>query len=93
MLIVAGRLQVPQTHKDKFFDRFYHIISLSVFVAYKVSLVDSDSEFDGAFLGEISRLFAYWTTGGDIGPNSYVLPNGTVLLAPRHIDARLCSRL
>lgn len=68
--------KVPQTHKDKFFDRFYHIIALSVFVGFKVTLSESDAEFDHDFLGELSRLFAYWTTGGDIGPNSYVLPNG-----------------
>lgn len=69
---------MPQTHKDKFFDRFYHIIALSVFVGFKVTLSESDAEFDHDFLGELSRLFAYWTTGGDIGPNSYVLPNGQV---------------
>lgn len=76
--------QVPQPHKDKFFDRFYHIIALSVFVAYKVSLKDSEEKFNNDFLAELARLFAYWTTGGDIGPNSYILPNGQVCSCTIH---------
>ena len=71
--------RVPQAYKDKFFDRFHIIMSNGVFAAYRVALPESEAKFDEGFRSELCRLAAYWTTGADIGPSSYVLPNGKVV--------------
>jgi len=71
--------KVPSSSKDVFFDKFHNVISKSVFVAFKVAFPLSEQEFDDNFLGEIARLYAYWSTGADIGPASYLSPNGEVM--------------
>jgi len=71
--------QVPHTQKDRFFDRFHSIMANGVFVAYRVALPESEAQFDEKFRSDLCRLSAYWTTGADIGPSSYVLPNGQVV--------------
>jgi hypothetical protein len=70
---------VPHTQKDKFFDRFHSIMANSTFVAYRVALPESEAQFDEKFRSNLCRLSAYWTTGADIGPSSYVLPNGQIV--------------
>eukprot|EP00960_Hanusia_phi_P035445 751711-Hanusia_phi.AAC.11 len=86
--------KVPSSSKDVFFDKFHNVISKSVFVAFKVAFPLSDEELDDNFLGEISRLYAYWwvetlvivnfsqscrSTGADIGPASYLSPSGEIV--------------
>ena len=70
---------VPHQQKDRFFDRFHAVMSNSVFAAFRVALPESEEEFSKDFRSRLCRLAAYWTTGADIGPSSYVLPNGVVV--------------
>ena len=71
--------QVPHVQKDKFFDRFHSIMANGVYVAYRVALPESEAQFDDNFRSQLCRLAAYWTTGADIGPSSYVLPSGQIV--------------
>ena len=71
--------RVPHIHKDKFFDRFHSIMANSVFAAFRVALPESEELFDDKFRSDLCRLSAYWTTGADIGPSNFVLPNGQVV--------------
>ena len=48
-------------------------------LAFRVALPESEEEFSKDFRSRLCRLAAYWTTGADIGPSSYVLPNGVVV--------------
>jgi hypothetical protein len=65
--------------KDKFFKHFHTIMAHSVLIAYRVALPQSEPHFDEKFRSDLCRLAAYWTTGADIGPASYVLQNGAVV--------------
>jgi hypothetical protein len=71
--------RVPHAQKDRFFDRFHSIMANSVFAAFRVALPESEELFDDKFRSDLCRLSAYWTTGADIGPSSFVLPNGQVV--------------
>jgi hypothetical protein len=44
----------------------------------RVALPRSAAALDEAFVGELGRLFGYWTTGADIGPPRYRLADGRV---------------
>lgn len=67
---------VPQQQKDRFFDRYHDILSQAVFAAFRVAFPNSEAKLGSDFRAEIARLFAYWSTGADIGPPEYVLKNG-----------------